>query len=202
MQEDVGWEELLALLYADEIILTARNKAGMHNFLLAVIRWSRKWRMVINTDKTVILALGSRSLPSGDKDHKVTTHNIGGATYTQVDQSLYRGKMFNQRLSWDSESGTRVGKAYAALDQLSNVQQLLGSLKALRVYRQWFVPAIAYGAEAVVYNATSQKKLGILDRAAWRICLGVEKRRETLCRNRYRFAKRLLNRYWYRQYER
>src|SRR6202022_1495439 len=49
---NMGWEEILALLYADDIILTARNQDGMELLLKGVMAWSRKWRMVLNTDKT------------------------------------------------------------------------------------------------------------------------------------------------------
>lgn len=171
---NIGWEEILALLYADDIILTARNQDGMELLLKGVMAWSRKWRMVLNTDKTVILTIGSNRLPSGDKDHKVCDRAVGDATFPQVDQCPYLGKTFNQQLNWNQESALRIGRAYGQLDSLRKVGFYLGPAKALQVWRQWFTTAVAYGAEAVVYNNTIRERLNVLDRTAWRICLGVD----------------------------
>ncbi len=171
---NIGWEELLALLYADDIILTARDQDGMRLLLSEVIAWSKKWRMVLNTDKTVILSIGSNRLPAGGKDHKVCEMAIGDSTFSQVDQCAYLGKTFNQQLTWNQESSIRIGRAYSYLDTLYKVKTYLGPVKALHVWRQWFTTSVAYGAEAVVYNATIREKLDVLDRAAWKVCLGVD----------------------------
>ena len=170
----VGWEEILALLYADDIILTARSQSGMELLLKEVMAWSRKWRMVLNKDKTVILSIGSNRLPPGDKDHKVCDINVEGTTFAQVDQSPYLGKMFNQKLSWNQESSMRIGRAYGQLDALRKVGFYLGPSQALKVWRQWFVTSVAYGAEALAYNESIQERFDVLDRAALRICFGVD----------------------------
>jgi hypothetical protein len=171
---NLGWEELLALLYADDIILMARNRGGMELLLMVVMAWSRKWRMVLNTDKTVILSIGSNRLPEGGKDHKICEIAIGNAKFSQVDQSAYLGKTFNQQLSWNQESSLRIGRAYSQLDTLRNIKFHLGSRQALQVWRQWFTTSVAYGAEAVVYNTTTKERFNVLDRAAWRLCFGVD----------------------------
>jgi hypothetical protein len=91
-----------------------------------------------------------------------------------VDQCPYLGKTFNQQLRWNQESALRVGRAYGQLNTLRKVGFYLGPAKALQVWRQWFTTAVAYGAEAVVYNNTIRERLNVLDRTAWRICLGVD----------------------------
>ena len=48
---------LISLYYADDIILISENKQDLHHLIDEVYNWCKKWRMIVNTDKTQIVHL-------------------------------------------------------------------------------------------------------------------------------------------------
>ena len=101
------------LLYADDIVLIAPDETSLQAQLDAVYKWCRKWRMVVNQDKTQVVHfrtprqnLTSASFSFGDKMLSI------------VKEYKYLGVYFDEHLNFKSNAAPLAGSASRALGLL------------------------------------------------------------------------------------
>ncbi len=52
---DVEMEKVVILVYADDIVILAKNEQDLQKLLDIIHRWSQEWQMMVNVEKTKIV---------------------------------------------------------------------------------------------------------------------------------------------------
>jgi len=130
-------------LFADDVAARGRNlgSAGddqLQKGLDVLYRWTLKWKLVINLDKSVFIVFSSRRY----------TPNlfVGGRPLTAVEYVRYLGVWFTKTLSWHHHAQRVLAKAKAASHLLCRIAAGVRSVRVVRALVLAIVRArIIYG---------------------------------------------------------
>ena len=89
---DVEGEKIALLLYADDIVLLSDNEVNMQNMLNTLHNWCKKWRVLINTEKSK-----SVHFRKGRRNRSDFVFKIGQNTIEMVEQYKYLGVIFQEK---------------------------------------------------------------------------------------------------------
>ena len=67
----MGEEKLSMLLYADDIVLVAHNEQEMPTLLDKLHDWCKRWRVLINTDKSKVMHFRTGSRKRSEFQFKI-----------------------------------------------------------------------------------------------------------------------------------
>ena len=88
---------LSALLYADDIVLTAPSAKNLQGQITTVAEWCARWGMSVNLSKTNIVHF-RRKMRS--KPRSSVTFTFNGNEIKYVSQYKYLGLLLNEHLDW------------------------------------------------------------------------------------------------------
>ena len=89
---EVGDRKLSLLLYADDIVLMSDTETKLQAMLNTVDTWCRKWRVVINTDKSKCMHFRRPRMPQSDYIFVVGEHEL-----ETVNSYKYLGVIFEDK---------------------------------------------------------------------------------------------------------
>jgi hypothetical protein len=84
--------KLSILLYADDIVLVALSEADMQNMLDKLHDWCKRWRVLINTDKSKVV-----HFRAPHKKRSESQFRIGGNILQITDKYKYLGVIFSEK---------------------------------------------------------------------------------------------------------
>ena len=115
----LGNEFLSALLYADDIVLTARSPEKLQGMINVVAEFCSKWRLSLNTQKSKVFVVK----PNGEKGTN-TPFKFRGNDLEEVTEYKYLGVHFTNSLLWGKQVKYLREKGDKALLSLRHFEDL------------------------------------------------------------------------------
>ena len=106
-----GGKKLSALLYADDIVLLAKNKKDLQRMLDVVAGYAKKWRFELNPKKSQVVVFEMRQPPRHVK------WKLGESEIEQVRQYKYLGIELTRTLRWNVYLKRVLAKAHRNMTQ-------------------------------------------------------------------------------------
>lgn len=172
---------LAALGWADDLVLLAASPEKLQRGLDIVHRWSQRWKMLVNADKTKVMIIESgttrRSDCRDEARNASPSWTIGGRRVSLVDHYRYLGITFSSDLSWDREVLLRARKAEKLTHAWTRVLRNPHIPPAVRrgVVLTYIVPAVSYGIGLWGQNQPLCAKVETALAPAWRMTLWASK---------------------------
>ena len=149
--------ELLALLYADDVVSCFDNATDLKLFVGVFEEVSQEYGITMSIKKTCIMQCrqlqmdASRKLIKGkERVHPLIDITIRNDTLALVDEFCYLGCCLTHTFSFDREIEMRLEKATTAFNMLRHViwYRATISIEAkLRIFRSCVLPVLLYGSE-------------------------------------------------------
>ncbi len=98
------------LLFADDIVMLAKDEMKLQKLLDFTNEWCQKWRMKINNDKTKVIHFTKKSTKIADVTFQLGEHKV-----KMVDKYKYLGGYLNEYLDYQTIANTVSGAAGRAL---------------------------------------------------------------------------------------
>ena len=159
------------LMYADDVVILTENENDMQCILDFVEKWCKKWRLVINKDKTKAMHFRkSRKLRS-----KYSFH-IGTDCLDYVSDYKYLGVTINEYLNYNntvdvlSKAG---GRALGVLISKFKYMKDMGFKTFTTLYDSCVNPIINYASE--IWGYKDQQSIDNLQNRAMKFFLGVHR---------------------------
>jgi hypothetical protein len=116
LKEDVGVEieegkNVNAFLYADDIVLLAKNRYALQHMLDTVAQYAKKWRFELNPKKSEVVVFGLRYAPRNIE------WRLGENKIKQVTQYKYLGIELTRGLQWGPYTKRILAKARRNMTQ-------------------------------------------------------------------------------------
>ena len=141
----MGDETLSMLLYADDIVMVARNEQEMQILLDKLHDWCRRWRVLINTDKSKVV-----HFRNGRRERTEFQFKIGRNILELTEKYKYIGVIFTEKndFTLNAENLARGGGR-----ALGSVITKLRSLKdfGIKTYEKLFH---LYGVSRIIMLLT------------------------------------------------
>lgn len=130
--------------YADDVVLLAASEQDLQYMLDMVHRWCRRWRMVINIDKTKVIHFRTKA------QHRTPfVFTCGGDTLQTVDRYKYLGLVLSEHLDYAVTANVVSKSASRALGLLISKVKASGGVPYAcftKLYDALVQPIIDYGA--------------------------------------------------------
>jgi len=141
--EPLSLATIVALLYADDMVLFSADADKLVTMLKMVDFWAVQLAMRTNATKTKIMSVG-RGAP---ELHAETS--ISGGPVGLVDSFKYLGGIVNSQASLQEEVDARRARKLGAFAQFSHVwgNRLLSVPTKVKVFNSFIVPHFVYGNE-------------------------------------------------------
>ena len=159
------------LLYADDIVFISPSETGLQNMLNHLNQWCKKWRLVVNLDKSQIVHYRPKNTP-------LTNHIflLGQSTLEIVSFYKYLGIHLSEFLDYNVTESVLAESSGRALSSIIGTFKNLGNLgfkSYTTLYDNGVVPVMDYGAEIWGFSANEQGSL--IQNRAIRYFLGVHR---------------------------
>ena len=168
---DVKGEKIALLLYADDIVLLSDNEVNMQNMLNTLHNWCKKWRVLINTEKSK-----SVHFRKGLRNRSDFVFKIGKNTIEIVEQYKYLGVIFQEKSDFSFTADALAKGAGRALGGLiSRIHSLkeFGFKTFEKLYYACVFPVLDYGSSVWGYKPYTQ--IDNIQNRAMRYFLGVHR---------------------------
>ena len=117
---DVNGEKIALLLYADDIVLLSDNETNMQTMLNTLHEWCKKWRVLINTEKSK-----SVHFRKGRRNRSDFVFRIGQNIIETVDKYKYLGVIFHEKMEFSYTADALAKGAGRALGgKISKIHSL------------------------------------------------------------------------------
>ena len=139
--------KMALLLYADDIVLTARNASDLQKMITVVDEYSRKWRFDMNEDKTEVVVYGGAD-ESGGEGEEYTVRS--GKRLKVVHEYRYLGMEVGKGGGWSSFRKRLIARARARLNFAWTLGVHTGHTSvrtAVEIWRTMVCPILDWGAE-------------------------------------------------------
>jgi len=167
----IGGENVSLLMYADDLVLIARNENDLQKMLIKLYEWCEQWKININEEKSQIVHFRPR---------KVTCTKVvfmlGSRPLQIVDKYKYLGLMLNEFLDFKVTAEHVARSASRALGLLIAKSKAYGGMpfKCFRkLYESLVLPVIHYGA--AIWGHCEYTCINAVHNRACRYFLGVGK---------------------------
>ena len=167
---EVGSIRVSVLLYADDIVLLARNETEMEELWRGIERYCELWRLKINQRKTAVMTFGG-----GKK--QCTVRNRDGTEVKETDRYKYLGLLVTTKHSRKEMKQNMVEKARKRLNCMWAVGANSHHLNASTLSTIWKVvvkPALEYGCE--IWGEEKWEEAERVQRKMGRMILEVKQR--------------------------
>ena len=147
-------------LYADDTsifrVIKNRNALcavnAMNNDLTAIQRWCVQWLVEINTDKSVLMLISRRSVPSD-----LTPLKIGDTVLQRVETHKHLGLWFDTKLTWSYHIDQTCTKASRRINMMMPLKYKLFRNTLETIYIAYVRPILEYG-DVIFDNCTENLK--------------------------------------------
>ena len=159
------------LLYADDVVLLAESEKDLQTLLDILDRWCRRWRLLVNCDKTKIVHFRPPSIQRSRSDF-----TYGDLTISFTDKYKYLGLWFNEHINMQFAVSELVKSASRALGALHAKFSYAGGMSFEvydKLYKALVQPVMYYGS--AIWGTCKYPKLDSLQAKAGRFYLGVRK---------------------------
>ena len=133
---------VLLLLYADDIVLIAKNRRELQKMLDVVTEYSRRWRFELNKKKSQVVIFGGKA--------EEAAFSLGGAQIKTVEEYKYLGMEMQAGRMWKKFKKSRLMKARMARVKAWSMALRAGivSVKSgVRIWESLVRPVIEFGSE-------------------------------------------------------
>ena len=161
----IGWQMVTNLCYADDIILLATSEAELHELVDRLDRVSRKYHILINVDKTKIMA----------SDGIACRILIQNELLEQVDTFPYLGFLITEDGECMTEFRTRLNRGQAieaSLQKIWKSHNIPISTK-IRLMKALVWPVATYGCESWTLRKNEETRLDVFEMKGLRRMLRV-----------------------------
>ena len=154
------------LMYADDIVLIARDPTELANMLKVVEEYARRWRFDINHGKSGVVVVGPRKCKQEATNHKFS---VAGGVLPHCDHYKYLGIEFaSSRTSakWNTYLNRIVKKASNVANQILWKGGGVGGLKPATYVHLWNAqvrPILEYAAELWAEDNVSKTVMSKVD---------------------------------------
>jgi len=140
----IGEDTICILLFADDLVLLAENEEDLQLLLNVMSDWCKKWKLMINSDKTNIVHFR----PKGhEKSQRVFT--CGDVLLSYKDKYRYLGLWLTEHLDYDYMAKEVSKAAHRALGLIIAKSKALGGMPFetfTTLYNACVLPVVTYGA--------------------------------------------------------
>ena len=140
---NLGNENISLLLYAD-IALVAENEANLQAMLDKLHDWCKKWRVLINTDKSKCVHFRRSKQRRSNFEFK-----IGSNRLETVDRFKYLGVIFHEKLDFTYHADALAkgaGRALGAIIGNNHCLKEFGFKSFDKLYNSCVTPILDYSA--------------------------------------------------------
>jgi hypothetical protein len=167
----VGDNFLNILLYADDIVIIADNESNLQKMLDVVYKWSRQWRMMVNSSKTQVVYFRKKNTARTNKVFK-----CGKDKLNVVPKYKYLGYILEEPLDYSVIANTlseAAGRAVRALVNKCIKNNNFRYDTYTKLYESCVVPIMDYASGVWGYNRYD--KPNVIQNRAIRSFLGVHR---------------------------
>ena len=163
LAEDIDVGQLSLLLYADGVMLIAPSETSLQRMLNVMNDLCRKWRLVINRDKTKIVQFRPNSM-----GRCKVNFTCGDHTLDVTDTYKYLGLWFHEHLDMKFAINELAKSASRALSALYTKFLHVGGMTYVfcKLYQSLVEPVLFYGAG--IWGLWEHKKINTVQNKACR----------------------------------
>ena len=157
------------LLYADDIVLLAPCEQDLQRMLLTVRDWCRKWRMIINCEKTNIVHFRAATQPRSD-----FVFSVGDSHISYTSAYKYLGLWFNEHLDLKHtvrELAKSASRAFGALTAKFIACGGMAHSVYTKLFENLVQPVLLYGS--AIWGLSEHGVINTVQNKACRLFLGV-----------------------------
>jgi hypothetical protein len=167
----IGGENVCILMYADDLVLLARNERDLQNMLDVLAHWCQQWNVKVNAEKTEIVHFRKNGVEVTNVNFK-----IGESFLKTVSEYKYLGLILNEFLDYKITANNVAKSASRALGLLIAKSKALGGIPYdcfRKLYECLVLPVIHYGS--AVWGHSQFSSINAVHNRACRYFLGVGK---------------------------
>ncbi|XP_063446895.1 uncharacterized protein LOC134726422 [Mytilus trossulus] len=167
----IGESKLSLPLYSDDIVLMAENECDMQKMLDKLHDWCKKWRVLINTDKSKVV-----HFRASRKKRSEFQFRIGGNILQIIDKYKYLGVILNEKKDYTSNAenlSAAGGRALGAIISKIHSLKEFGIKTYEKLYVSCIVPILDYCSS--VWGFKDLNCIDTIQNKAIRYFLGVHK---------------------------
>ena len=173
---NLGNENISLLLYADDIALVAENEVNLQALLDKLHDWCKKWRVLINTDKSKCVHFRRSKQRRSNFEFK-----IGSNSLETVDRYKYLGVIFHDKLDFTYHADALAKRAGRALEFIIGKIHCLKEFdfkSFYKLYNSCVTPILDYSAST--WGFKQYTPIDCVQNRAMRYFLGVHRFAPTL----------------------
>lgn len=163
-------ERISVLAYADDILLLAENSEDLQRLSDIVYRWSRRWRMLVNIDKTKVVIFRGKRITAPE-----CVIRYGNEIVEVVEGYRYLGVHLDQNLTFSNyaeQISSAGGRALGAMINKCRTLKDMGYQTYTKLYFSGVASVLDYGSEIVNLNKQGVKQKESVQYRAGRYFLG------------------------------
>ena len=173
---NLGDENISILLYADDIALVAENEANLQSMLNKLHDWCKKWRVLINTDKSKCVHFRRSRQTRSEFDFKIGLNSL-----ETVDRYKYLGVIFHEKMDFSHHADALAKGAGRALggiiSKIHNLKEF-GFKTFDKLYNSCVTPILDYSSST--WGFKQYTSIDCVQNRAMRYFLGVHRFAPTL----------------------
>jgi hypothetical protein len=165
----VGGENVVSLMYADDIVLLARNERDLQRMLDVLGQWCMKWNINVNPAKSEIIHFRNKSVKETSY-----TFKSGDINLNVVNGYRYLGLYLNEFLDFKVTADHVAKAANRALGVIIAKSKAFGGMPFScfqKLYDAIVLPVINYGA--AIWGHSQYSSINAVHNKACRFYLGV-----------------------------
>ena len=167
----IAGENVCLLMYADDLVLLARNEKGLQCMLDILHQWCMEWKININTDKSEVI-----HFRKGCVNRSNVSFRVGENHLKTVSQYKYLGLYLDEHLNFKVIADHVAKSANRALSLIIAKAKACGGVPFncfKKLYESAVVPVVHYGS--VVWGMSQFSSINNVHHKACSYFLGVRK---------------------------
>ena len=165
----IGNRNISILLYADDMVLLAKNEDDLQMMLNKMYEWCNNWRLKLNEEKTKIVHFRKNRQKQSEYQFKYGNHDL-----SIVSEYKYLGVILDQHLSFESCSKTLAesgGRALGAIISKFKLFKEMGFNAFTKMFETGVIPVTDYGS--AIWGFSKNNHAELIQNKAARYFLGV-----------------------------
>ena len=167
----IGGENVCTLMYADDLVLLAKNENDLQSMLDALSSWCEQWQISINSDKSEVVHFRSKG-----RTRSSFVFKVGESHLKTVSKYRYLGLFIDEYLDYKVTADHVSKSAQRALGLIIAKSKAFGGIPFncfKKMYESIVVPIINYGS--CVWGQQQYSSINSVHNRACRYFLGVRK---------------------------